>query len=668
MAKIPAGENFGQVTAKPANFSENTLPAASFGAAAADSVAQVGAQMVYEDRRQAAIDKATSEAADRAKAAAKMRDIEAGLATIGDDVAEGIKNGQIDKTKAADEFKRLTQEHITAGMADVPVAHQSMVQEAANTYATRLSRGVNKAVTQRDQFDVRAGLQSQLEYAQRLYLKDPAGADKMVAETIDALGPYSGMNPADLQKAQQSWREGTRLNKAQTLVNAARRDNKALDSVVQTLDSPEFADMDPGRKTTLLGQIEGFKVSNIQRQEADARRAEALQERRLRKAESSFNAAQSIITQGKVLSPEYIQQVTTDVEGTPYAAAIRETLKQAPERSSFGAQPLAVQRDTLAAARAKLNATGTNPVAEKRVAELEKVYQASVKDYKEDPLLAAQDRGVIPSIEPINTQSIVGMVQTIGKRMDQASLVQTQTGSPVSPLLSHEAEQVGKMINVLPVDQRATAIAQLAEVMGPGAASAFGHQVAPKDKALGLAIGLATAKTTAGRYTSELVLRGAQAMKDKAVTVDNKALTGIRAQVAAEIGDAYINQDVRGAMIDAAVFAEYGLQSEGSGDPRRAVSLVTGGITEHAGKKVPLPYGIKADAFEKQLQSLTPADIKTDKVVVGNTTMTADEFLRHVPSTPLIYAGQGRYAVQAGGGLALKPNGKPLILELSNAR
>lgn len=670
MARIPRGEGLGEVVATSGNMSMRGAAGSeeAFGGALAGAVANTGAQMVDQERREAdrlaREAKATREAANRTKAAIEVQNMETDLDLISDEVATGIQDGTIDKTAARDEFKRRTQERITSGLPNIPAEHLPVAQSAVNNRAARIGRTIDKAVLQRDQQDVRAGLQSQFEYAQRLYLKDPAAADAMVAGTLEALGPFSGMNPAELQKAHQSWRESTRLNKATSMVTEARRDNKALDSVAKALNGEEFADLDPQRKTTLLSQIEGFQVSNIQRAEVEMRRREAAQERYLRKAEAEFNAAQSIITQGKVLSPEYVTQVSSAVAGTPYAMAFRETLKQAPERTAFGVQPLSVQRDALMAARAQLNAGGTTPDAEKRVASLEKLYAEAVKDYAEEPLRAAQERGVLTSIAPVDTKSVQGLVGSLAQRVDQASLVRQQTGAPVSPLLRHEAEQVSQMINILPVEQRSSAVAQIAEVLGPETAAAFGRQVAPKDKALGIAIGMASAKTTAGRYTSELVLRGAQAMKDKAVKTDNMAVTGIRARVAEEIGAAYPNQELRETMIEAAVLAEYGLQSEGSGDLRRAVNLVTGGIGERGGSKFPLPYGMNAETFDKRIKALTPMDIKTAQVVVGGKQISAYDFLEKIGDAPLIHAGQGRYAVQAGGGIVRRPDGKPLILEV----
>lgn len=665
MAEIPRGEGFGNRTAQPGLYNENRLPREATGQGVADAITRMGAGMVREEQQAAAI----ADAASRARAAASMREVDADLDLIADEVSEGIRTGQIDKTQAGEEFRRRTSERITTGMDSIPTEHQPIAQQNFNTRATRLTRTVNKAVTQRDQQDVRSGMQAQLEYAQRLYMTDPAAADQIASQTIEQLGPFSGITQAELQKHHQNWKEGTRLNKAQNLVIGARRDNAELDKVMATLEGDEFKDMDPGRKTALLGQIEGFKVANTQKAEAEMRRKQADEERRFRMAESSFNAAQSIITQGKTLSPEYVQQVSSAVQGTPFADAFRETLKQAPERTAFALQPLAVQRQALDAMRAELTNKGTNPALEKRYADMQRQHATQEREYKEEPLRAGLEYGLLPEgIAPLDTSNIGTIAKSLGERVAQAQRVRQQTGSAVSPFLSHEAEQVGRMISILPVEQRASAVAQLSEAMGSDVAAAFGRQVAPKDKALGIALGMSGSKTTAGRYTSELVLRGAQAMKDKAVKPDNTAVTGIRAQIAKEIGDAYPNQELRETMIEAALLAEYGLQSEGSGDVKRAVRLVTGGLAERGGRKVPLPYGMTSDEFDRRIRTMTPANIGAEEVQIAGQKVKATDFLTKLPDAPLIHAGQGRYAVQAGGSIVLRPDGRPLILEINHAR
>ncbi len=657
--RIPSAEGFGQVIAE--RQAPRQINPDAYGEGLGRTIAGIGMDV---QREQAA----TRDAAERAEAVRTVHATRDNLSAAHDEIVELVRTGELPKTEAAARWQERSREISSGMMEGVSPKYRADTQADIDSQNAKFSRGVGAAVTARDRADVRAGLDSTFEAASRLYMKDPAAANAMVDGAINEFGPHSGLAPDQISKAKQQWTENTRFTKAGGLILNARRDNKALDKVSEDLKGDEFSSLDPQKRLQLETQIEGFKISNQQHADAAAARALALREHQLKVAESSFNAASSLVLTGKVLSPEYITQISKDTAGTPFAAAIPDLIKQAPERSAFGMQPLATMDATINQVRATLNVQGTDPKTEKKVAELETIRNQARKDYEADPLTAANERGIIQQVAPLNVQDLPSLLSTLGGRTAQAALVSQQVGQPVSPLLKQEAESVGKLLNLLPVEQRSTAIAQLAQTIGPEQASALGKQMAPKDKALGISLGLAGDRTTQGRYTSELVLRGAQAIKDKAVKEDNVALTGVRAQVAAEIGDAYQNQEQRAAMIEAGVLAHYGLQAEGSGDTAQATRLVTGGITTRNGKKVPLPYGVSEDEFDEKMTNLSPANLRTalpaQQVWISGTAMKLDDFIKQVPNAALIHAGQGRYAVQTGAGLATNADGAPLIFEV----
>ena len=101
----------------------------------------------------------------------------------------------------------------------------------------------------------------------------------------------------------------------------------------------------------------------------------------------------------------------------------------------------------------------------------------------------------------------------IRKRIQQADR-QRLAGKAVSPLDASEADQVRGIMEALPPKQRSAAVATIAQAVGPRYAGAIAEQLNSKDKALSLAFASAGDKTTAGRFTSELILKGAQAIKD----------------------------------------------------------------------------------------------------------------------------------------------------------
>jgi hypothetical protein len=412
--------------------------------------------------------------------------------------------------------------------------------------------------------------------------------------------------------------------------------------------------------------LEGLRVAKAQRAEAEARRAAAEAERRMRAAQAQFEAANSIIAQGKTLSPQYVQQVTNQVAGTPFAAAFKEALQQGPANAAFGSQPLAVQDEIINRLKAQSNAQGTDPAREKQIKQLEQIRDSSKKDYQDDPMSAAVERGVLPDLAQVNVSSPQSLVATLGERVRQAQLVEQQTGRPVSPLLRQEAEALAQQLATLPVKQKTEAVALLSRSMPGPMAVALAQQIDAKDKALALAITMGTAQTSQGRFTSELILSGAQALKDKTVKVEKGAEAGWRARIATEIGDAYTNQKVRDDAIEASYFITAGLAAEGDVDPRRAVRLATGGIAEFNGTKVPLPYGVTQDQFEDSVRAVTPANVMNaqERVYVNGQPVSMDAFIKAIPDSQLVDAGQGRYAVRAGGGLVTNDQGRAVVIKI----
>jgi hypothetical protein len=105
------------------------------------------------------------------------------------------------------------------------------------------------------------------------------------------------------------------------------------------------------------------------------------------------------------------------------------------------------------------------------------------------------------------------------ERAGQAQEVATITRRPVSPLLASEAQQLGGMLAALPVAEQGRRIAQMADVLPAPMMLALANQIGGDDKgarrALALQMQFGAAKTTAGRYRSELVARGAQVIRDK---------------------------------------------------------------------------------------------------------------------------------------------------------
>lgn len=436
-----------------------------------------------------------------------------------------------------------------------------------------------------------------------------------------------------------------------------------ITAAASTIQSdPVFSNIPPEKLAPVLHRAQTL----VAQRRAEAERAARDGEREIADTAKAYIG---MLKDGDQPPPDQVAALRGRVAGTVYAPALAQAEQQAAVIAAFRGMPMPEQRRQLDGMQVKLNAGQLDPDQRSLFETLRANHDKAAKAYADDPMSAAVSQRVLPQgLAPVQAESVATLVQTLPARSQQARSVSANLGSPVSPLTAAEADQVGSVLRQLPPEQRASAVAQIAQSMDPVQASALARQIAPKDQALGIALGMVADRTTEGRYASELVLRGAQALKDKTFKDEVTSLPALRAEVAAEIGDAYQNQEQRDAMIEAALLVRVGLASERGGNTRQAVSIATGGIAEHNGKKIPLPYGVSADEFGKRLSAITPDMLRSQapdgKVYSNGAPMDAAAFLSALPTAELIHAGRGRYAVRSGGGVITNQQGRPVIIEV----
>lgn len=673
MPQIPMG-NFGQspgTVAQPGRVARISPAGAEqvVGQAVAE-IGQTGAAIV--NQQMAAETRLSQQAAERDAQTTALR-VRIGrqndLAAAADTLSQEVLTGAVGKDKAAEEWQTRSRKILDGATEGLDQRFAGVLQAELDGHAQQFSRGIDKAVTRRNQEDTRANIMTLGEEYQRTAMRDRPGAIKEYFAQLDAMGPAAGMGPDDIAKAKQSFREGTAYTQATTLVGAAR-DLGGVQKARQALAGDAFADLDPQRRAQIEATLDGRETTFLQRQELAAQRAQRQAEARLHQAEAAFKAGQSLIDAGIPLAPDEYDRLAATTAGTPFAGALKQLQERAKEVGGFAAQPIRAQQATLDQVNAQIAQTGATEALVKRRDALQKVLEGSRRDFTEDPLRAGLQRGVIADLQPVDLRSVDGAVKSLQGRMQAASVVQAWAGRPTSPLTSDEAQQLGTMLQALPVQQRASALATLGQTLGPQASAGLAAQIDKKDRPLALALQFGASKTTEGRYTSELILKGNQALKDKTVKVDTVAEDGWRGQIAKEVGDAYATSTQADAVKEAAFLVYAGLRSEGSGDVRQAVGLAAGGrIVEHNGKRIPLPAGVDHGAFEERVRNLKPSNFAGQapdgQVRIGGQAVPLDEFVRVIPDAQLVHAGAGRYSVVQGGRLVTNTQGNPIII---NAR
>lgn len=670
MARIPTG-NFGQAVASPQR--QQRVFAESAGVTEGEALARLGQQVqgVALDQMAAQTRLDQDVAAREAQTSAarvritKINELDEAQELLGQDILAG----RVRKEDAENEWAARSRKLLENAATGLDQRFAGAVQLELDSRAQRGLSGVRKTITAKNQEDTRANLMTLREEYQRLATKDRGTAVAEYFEQLEAMGPAAGMGADDIAKQKQGFREDTAYTQAFSMVRGSSRDLGAVRQARDALASDGFADLDPQRRALLDAQLDGYETNILQRQEIAAQRAARQQEARMRDAAAAYETGQSLIDRGIPLSDDEAARLASVTAGTPYAEGLRKLQQQAKEVGGFAAQPVASQQAALDQVNAQIAQQGASAALVQRRDQLQKILDGSRRDMAEDPMRAGLQRGVIEAIEPIDLSSVQGLSDTIGRRLQQANVVQQWAGRarPVSPLTTEEAEQVGQMLNSLPVSQRATAVAALGQQLGPQAAAGMAAQLDGKDKAMALALQYGASKTSAGRHTSELILKGQAAIRDKVVKVDAAAESGWRAQIAEAVGDAYANERQAADVREAAYLITAGIASEGNVDPRRAVRLAARGeIVEFNGKKVPLPAGMSRGDLEDRMRSVTPDALKSQaadgQVMVGGQRMPLQTFVQALPDAQLISAGSGRYVVSTGGRVVTNTQGQPITI------
>lgn len=683
MGRIAAGLDFGQEIVQPAR--APVMDISQGVGAVADTVARIGAQQQAEgDQLQRQQDAEARQAAhearvarDRADAATAQSKLYAMRDTIADEldrIGQEVQDGRLVKTDAQKAWQDRTAKLLADSLEGVPESHRGLVQSDLQGLTERLTSKVGDIVRKRDQQDTAAAITSTLESTQRMAVSDPAMARKIMTDTLDQLGPFAGMAPDQIGKAKQGWVEGTAYTRAFTAVNAAKGDNKALGVVERGIS--ENADLDPQRKAALLAQVENFRAANEARALRAAQHAEIVAQRVQRQSDEAFGILQGWALQGKQADPSAASALIGRLTPTA-AAAYKSIAAEIPARTAAAMLPLDVQAQQLDALKARA-VQGTSVELEQEIKRREEVLTQAKKDYGDDPLRAANERGVITTpLKPLNTSSMDTIAAGLIERAGQAQEVAAVTRRPVSPLLSEEALKLTSFLQALPVAQRAERLSQIAAALPADQGQALAHQMYAKQtdegKALGLALAMGTARTTYNRATSELALKGAEALKAKTIKEEHTPVDGWRGQINAQLASAYPNPQQVEMYGEAARLILAGLVAEGasgsSSDAKQAVRLAIGGsLVEHNGVRIPVPAGLSAGDVRRRTETMKPADLAPQlpdgKVYINRVPMDPAAFLAALPDARLQYAGRGRYHVITGGTLAANAQSAPIVIEV----
>lgn len=478
-------------------------------------------------------------------------------------------------------------------------------------------------------------------------------------------------------------RVGVRGGKPDKKGNVPQQDVEKAAQAVQ--GDAVLSQLPPARLQQAIDRATMLSVTRKAQIEAERerqeRRAEAAANKAFREATAAYTVMEGMISAGRAIdmtNPTNIDNIRKIQAVPEYANAFKSAMSDLPKNVAVSMQPIGQQQVTLNALYQQRNTKGSSPGLEKEIQRVEAVLDASRKGYSKDPLQYVVDVGVVPKMAPMELSSLDTMMRDLPARVEQARAASRSGAVNAAPFTASEAPAIERMFASWSPQQQADAIGKMAGAVPPEQMTALAKLIDPKNRPLTLAMQAGGARTSQNRFTSELILLGAQKFTDTKTGQASEKGDAVRQRLRADItqyidgdqpGMATITGEAREAAIEAAIYINAGLEATGgtySGPERAATLALNGKVETHAGKRIPLPPGQTYDQFRSVLTNYPATDLSAqtkDGVFYGASKMTLDEFRRELPTMPLQPAGDGRYFVRSGAGLVKGANGRPIVIK-----
>lgn len=622
------------------------------------------------------IEKQKADLAQRASGALALAKTNNDLHDLHDQVAQGVATGSIDADKASAAFEAGVSKLKDSMLQSLPEDQRVAIDASITSTTGALQRNLNNVVIKRRESEVGATIDEfGAQVARDAMRIGPAAAAEKYDAVVDFAGDGAGWSPEARAAKKQASRQNITYGYYDQL-SANQHASGDLDGINKALEEVQGAggdDMTAVQRASTTNRLVGYRSSIMAQQERAANDAERERIARENAAAEAYNQAAQIMAKGAYLSQATIDSVSQATAGTSIEKQALALLSSQSSIAGFASKTAAQRAAELEHYRSEgaNPAVGTSPENQKSIEMLAGIDSAANAAAKDNPWKAAQTYGVIKNSDVMNASDPGELLPILDRRMQQIGAVEAWTGRKVSPLQPVEAAQVGAILKNLPPAQSASLLSTMGSMLhDPDRIEAVAAQVgdgAAESKTLGQAMILAGDQTNDGRLKAEVLLRGAQALKDRTSMEDTSRQTGWRATIASEIRGAYPSSLAENDAIDIA----YKMSAALDGDTDAAIKMATGGIIKHgnADAKIPLPDGMSERAFNKKINALTTIDFQSQAkdgyAYVSGMKMPLNKFVTSLPDASLVYAGNNNYAVKAGNSYVTNQKGVRLLIQVN---
>lgn len=405
---------------------------------------------------------------------------------------EGWYSGELTKLKS-DKVKGVRQTLADRLSAGFDVANIKLGMKARDTQA-----GFVKEVQT-------ANLMQTREQLERLALSDPEGAKRQWLTALNTVGTKI-LSAPEIAKDWQAFQEKVTFNKLASDLEGMT----SIGSVGQLesqLANPEFqAGLSPEARLQLRNAAQSKKREM---------KAEADRVKREREYYANEQARQyvDILGSGLPVNSSLRTEMVEFANNSGKAGkAVRQTLANYDVIRQQQLKPLNVQGAELTTLRNQVisekNADRRAELQD-RYSVLSQSYVSGVNAFKQDPLNAYAARTNDP-LPPLDISSTGNFLASLKGRSQYALRAQSMYGKPVDLMTNAEAESFVPEFRKMPVAAQADMLKAVRSAGGDRAALSLAGSLSKQDPVLGFAAYHAAknAMTTAGRSTSQLILKG----------------------------------------------------------------------------------------------------------------------------------------------------------------
>ena len=469
----------------------------------------------------------------------------------------------------------------------------------------------------------RGTLEANLNDSAALYARaNEVERTQILRGSLDAIGMQvqaGALTAEQGVKAAQAWTDNAYGN------DIARRVVVEPDQVLADIREGRYH----GASDDVLLRGEQSAQDEIERRAAEAERerarAEAAAQAHLAQAQRAIDRVGRILDTGLAVDPGTLAIARDLAAGTEAEVELSAMLSGYADRSRFAAQSLPAQAAEIEVIQQRALTEGVDEEGARDVVARQRMFEAATKAAKDDPLIAARDRGIIPSFPPIDTRSPEALAESLRARSALAEQASTWAGRPVPPLTKDEATGLGKLLDQGGADDRLRVLDGMASAIdNPAAFRATMQQLAPGHSVLATAgnfLQAGEAQVADMMVQGELLVNPPTASGAKPMTLPKDAELRAEFEAATE-GVFQGNQADRDRLYQASR-AVYATLSQKAGsftdeiDTRRwqqAIDLASGGVVDldgwlGDGRRVIKPLDMTAEAFRAAVRDVGPDQV-----------------------------------------------------------